>query len=126
MSVLLIVLASVLVCAGATNEQPIIIKLEASARADSTTPSASKPTKSSPYASCGVGNHHSFITPNSGWPIANDKIRIVRGDEALPNEFPWQAYLHVQMVNNKNYSCGGTLIADRWILTATNCLVVPG
>jgi hypothetical protein len=53
--------------------------------------------------------------------------RIVGGVEALPNEFPWQAYLQVETVGNNGgyYSCGGSLIADKWILTAAHCLDIP-
>ncbi|EFX82218.1 hypothetical protein DAPPUDRAFT_33543, partial [Daphnia pulex] len=52
--------------------------------------------------------------------------RIVGGDPASPNEFPWQAFLNVGMTSGATYYCGGTLIADRWILTSANCLVVSG
>jgi hypothetical protein len=52
--------------------------------------------------------------------------RIVGGAESQPNEFPWQAFLQVEMQSGNAYACGGTLIADRWVLTAARCLVVPG
>lgn len=60
------------------------------------------------YADCGV---------------ANDKAesKIIGGEETAPNEFPWQATLMVKSNYGTN-TCGGSLIADRWILTSASCL----
>jgi V8-like Glu-specific endopeptidase len=43
-----------------------------------------------------------------------------------PNEFPWQAFLRVEMSTGSIGFCGGSLISNRWILTAAHCLVSPG
>jgi hypothetical protein len=64
------------------------------------------------YAECGVANE-----------MATSKI--IGGGETAPNEFPWQAILLVVKSNNETNSCGGSLIADRWILTSASCLEVP-
>ncbi len=60
--------------------------------------------------------------------FGNSKInsRIVGGVETLPNEYPWQAYLQMEMMSGKYYACGGSLIADRWVLTAGHCVQIPG
>ncbi|XP_057376845.1 brachyurin-like [Daphnia carinata] len=70
-------------------------------------------------SSCGVANRNR-ISPG----VKNN--RIVGGEEAIPNEFPWQALLQVEMQGGNAYACGGSLISDQWILTAAHCLVVPG
>ena len=43
--------------------------------------------------------------------------RIVGGDPALPSTWSWTVFLHF----GKN-SCGGSIIAASWILTAAHCL----
>lgn len=55
------------------------------------------------YCSCGV---------------RNEEGRIVGGQTARKNEFPWMARLSYL---NKFY-CGGTLINDRYVLTAAHCV----
>jgi secreted trypsin-like serine protease len=55
------------------------------------------------YCSCGVRNEES---------------RIVGGQTTSVNEFPWMARLSYL---NKFY-CGGTLINDRYVLTAAHCV----
>lgn len=47
--------------------------------------------------------------------------RIAGGSETVPNEFPWQAYITVNFWNGGSAICGGTLISDEWILSATHC-----
>lgn len=45
---------------------------------------------------------------------------IVGGIEARPHEFPWQVSLKIEA--NKRQFCGGSLINDRWVLTAARCV----
>ncbi len=43
--------------------------------------------------------------------------QIVGGDEAVPNEYPWQALLYIG-----GFMCGGSLIDSQWVLTASHCV----
>lgn len=44
--------------------------------------------------------------------------RIVGGDEAGVDEFPWMA----KLIYFKRFYCGGMLINDRYVLTAAHCV----
>ena len=48
----------------------------------------------------------------------NEVSRIVGGEEAGINEFPWVAKLSYF----KRFYCGGMMINDRYVLTAAHCV----
>merc|ERR1711872_170777 len=55
--------------------------------------------------------------------------RIIDGQEAEVNEYPWLARV-LSRWNAKGQvwfePCGGSLIASRWVLTASHCIPFPG
>lgn len=55
-----------------------------------------------------------------------DKRRIVGGEDAKPNQFPWQVGIMAGSFVPE-YICGGTLISSDTVLTAAHCVVYgPG
>eukprot|EP00112_Aurelia_sp_Birch-Aquarium-sp1_P026195 Seg913.5 transcript_id=Seg913.5/GoldUCD/mRNA.D3Y31 product="Chymotrypsin-like elastase family member 3B" protein_id=Seg913.5/GoldUCD/D3Y31 len=46
---------------------------------------------------------------------------VVGVDEAVPNSWPWQAFIDIKFPGRRS-SCGGTLIAKKWVITAGHCL----
>lgn len=50
--------------------------------------------------------------------IAQRRARIIGGIETEVNEYPWQAALFIE----GTFWCGGSLINDRWILSAAHCV----
>ncbi|XP_064480499.1 chymotrypsinogen A-like [Ornithodoros turicata] len=49
-------------------------------------------------------------------------LRISGGADALPNEFPWQVAMTTKSCGWTSYGCGGSIINDRWIVTAAHCV----
>ena len=50
------------------------------------------------------------------------KSRIVGGEVAKPAEFPWQVGFRWQSdYARTNLFCGGSLIAEKWVLSAAHC-----
>ncbi|KAL0974140.1 hypothetical protein UPYG_G00216160 [Umbra pygmaea] len=56
--------------------------------------------------------------------IGDDRKRIVGGNTVIPGEIPWQVAL-VLRPSNKLF-CGGTILSERWVITAAHCLVEAG
>ncbi|MGB8399022.1 serine protease [Bradyrhizobium sp.] len=46
--------------------------------------------------------------------------KIVGGEPTTIEQHPWQVALNVT-IEGRSYLCGGSIIADRWVLTAAHC-----
>ncbi|XP_050721592.1 proclotting enzyme-like [Eriocheir sinensis] len=51
---------------------------------------------------------------------ARSVLRVVGGQDATQEDYPWMAYLIMQ-AHKERFSCGGTLVTDTIILTAAHC-----
>jgi secreted trypsin-like serine protease len=48
---------------------------------------------------------------------------IVGGEEAQEGQFPWQVLLQIHdAATDSYYNCGGSFIANQWVLTAAHCV----
>lgn len=49
------------------------------------------------------------------------RARIVGGDQAQLNHWPGQAVIRIRNASSMYYTCGGSAISDRWVMTAAHC-----
>jgi secreted trypsin-like serine protease len=47
--------------------------------------------------------------------------RIVGGKRTTIEEHPWQVALRIKQSNGLYYLCGGSIVAQKWVLTAAHC-----
>jgi secreted trypsin-like serine protease len=47
--------------------------------------------------------------------------RIVNGVRTTIQEHPWQVALNIDAPGDRTYLCGGSIISQRWIVTAAHC-----
>lgn len=60
------------------------------------------------------------------WNEEDEESRIIGGQAARRNAWPWYALLMIQrrnLAHKRDVECGGTLITDRYVLTAAHCVL---
>lgn len=61
-----------------------------------------------------------FLSLECGRPRYTTRARIIGGRRSDRGAHPWQVMLWNKL-NGKHF-CGGTLISDRWVVTAAHCV----
>ncbi|KAG7478183.1 hypothetical protein MATL_G00077850 [Megalops atlanticus] len=54
--------------------------------------------------------------------LENLEERVVGGEVARPNSWPWQISLQYKSGSSFYHTCGGTLIRRGWVMTAAHCV----
>ena len=62
--------------------------------------------------------NHYFV----GCGLRGGASRIVGGQEASQNSWPWQASLRSRSWFGSSHICGATIMNDRWLVTAAHCV----
>lgn len=73
---------------------------------------------------------HLYMMPFRGYILARCGIRplapvkrVIDGEVAAPNSWPWQAEILTRTPKGDyRHKCGGSLIKPQWIVTAAHCL----
>ena len=63
-----------------------------------------------------------FPSPECG--LRPTRGKIVNGDDAYENEFPWQVSWRdwSPITNDYEHLCGASIISDDWLITAAHCV----
>nr|XP_045006765.1 proproteinase E isoform X2 [Jaculus jaculus] len=62
------------------------------------------------------------IASGCGRPSFNNSSRVVNGEDAVPYSWSWQVSLQYEKDGTFRHTCGGSLIAPDWVLTAGHCI----
>ncbi|MBW03742.1 Chymotrypsin-like elastase family member 3B, partial [Eschrichtius robustus] len=57
-----------------------------------------------------------------GQPSYGPSSRVVNGEDAVPYSWPWQVSLQYEKKGTFYHTCGGSLIAPDWVVTAGHCI----
>ncbi|XP_075047149.1 chymotrypsin-like elastase family member 3B [Mixophyes fleayi] len=57
-----------------------------------------------------------------GVPTYAPNSRVVNGENAVPHSWPWQISLQYKSGSSFSHTCGGSLIAPNWVMTAAHCI----
>uniref|UniRef100_A0A8C3YIT0 Peptidase S1 domain-containing protein n=1 Tax=Catagonus wagneri TaxID=51154 RepID=A0A8C3YIT0_9CETA len=62
------------------------------------------------------------LASGCGQPSYTPSSRVVNGVDAVPYSWPWQVSLQYEKNGVFQHTCGGSLIAPDWVLTAGHCI----
>ncbi len=55
-----------------------------------------------------------------------DSYRVLGGHEASLGQIPWQVRIEIKLDEEGNSDlCGGTIIDNQWIISASHCVELP-
>ncbi|XP_070490871.1 venom protease-like isoform X2 [Chironomus tepperi] len=69
-----------------------------------------------------IRNHRNINLINQKGCGVGTKNRVVNGVDANIKEYPWAALLGYRSARQVDWKCGGTLISQRFVLTAFHCI----